>query len=217
MSADQTRKAILDATEELLAHEGFAAMSLRALTSTAGVNLAAVHYHFGSKEEVTKSALARRIAPINEQRLQQLDELEAAGQPPALREVLRTFLAPVLMLAQTDDGSRACRMFGRLLAEHPSFLRPWLTEHFRPVLQRFGQAFAQTKPDLPTSEILWRLHFVVGAMTHTLLHAELLHAVTEGMCEADEDGPLEQLLTFCANGFAAAPAAPRSTGGDTSS
>ena len=214
MTAEKTRQAILDATEELLAHEGFAAMSLRALTSKAGVNLAAVHYHFGSKEEVTKSALARRIAPINEQRLQQLDELEATGKPPALRDVLRTFLAPVLLLAQTDEGSRACRMFGRLLAEHPPFLRAWLTEHFRPVLQRYGQAFARTKPELSTSQILWRLHFVIGAMTHTLLHAELLHAVSEGLCEGDEDDLLEQLLTFCASGFAAAPLMPHPTGGD---
>lgn len=214
MTAEKTRQAILDATEELLAHDGFAAMSLRALTTRASVNLAAVHYHFGSKEEVTKSALKRRIAPINEQRLQQLDEVEAHEQPPALRDVLRTFLAPVLLLAQTDDGARACRMFGRLLAEHPPFLRPWLTEHFRPVLQRYGQAFARTRPDLSPSQVLWRLHFVVGAMTHTLLHAELLHVVSEGLCESADGDPLEQLLTFCVGGFAAAPLAPHSNGED---
>ena len=214
MTADQTRKAILDATEELLATDGYAAMSLRALTSKANVNLAAVHYHFGSKEEVTKSALARRIEPINEQRLQQLDELEATGEPAALRDVLRTFLSPVLLLAQTDEGARACRMFGRLLADHPSFLRPWLAQHFRPILERYSQAFTRTKPDLQTSEVLWRLHFVIGAMSHTLLHAELLHAVTEGMCDT-ENNPLEELLTFCAGGFDANPGSQTTTkGGD---
>ena len=88
MTADQPRQAILDATEELLAQAGFAGMSLRALTGRAGVNLAAVHYHYGSKEEVTRSALARRIGPVNKQRLRLLDELEAADGPSTSRDVL---------------------------------------------------------------------------------------------------------------------------------
>ena len=109
-----------------------------------------------------------------------------------------------MQLAQTDGGSRACRMFGRVLAEHPPFLRHWLTEHFRPVVQRFGQALSRTQPHVAPDEILWRLHFIVGAMSHTLLHAELLHAVTDGSCDdANREIMLDRLVTFCSAGLAA--------------
>ena len=72
-----TRKAILDAAERLFADLGFDGASLRKITAKAGVNLAAAHYHFGSKEGLLRAALARRIGPLNEERLKLLDEAES--------------------------------------------------------------------------------------------------------------------------------------------
>lgn len=202
MSSEATRQAILDAAEELFARDGFAATSLRALTAHAGVNLAAVHYHFGSKEELAMAALSRRFSPVNAERCRQLDALEAAGLPTA-EPIMRAFLLPVLQLGGAC-GDDVCVMIGRLVAEQPPFLRPYLAAQFRPVAQRFVAALARALPQLPTAELYWRLHFVVGALGHTMQHARLMTPLTEGLCDAgDADALIERLIGFASAGISA--------------
>ena len=46
-----TKQKILDAAEQLIAEQGYAATSLRQIIAEAGVNLASIHYHFGSKDD----------------------------------------------------------------------------------------------------------------------------------------------------------------------
>lgn len=199
MSAEATRKAILDAAELLLARDGFAATSLRALTGQAGVNLAAVHYHFGSKEELAMAVLSRRFGPVNAERCRQLEQVLHAGTAD-VPSILRAFLAPVLQLGR--EGEAVCAMIGRLVAEQPAFLRPYLAEQFRPVAQQFVAALQRALPQLGADEIYWRLHFVIGAMVHTMQHARLMGSLTHGVCNADDgDAILEQLVAFAGSGM----------------
>src|SRR5512134_3507154 len=80
----ETRTRILDAAEELFMLHGFEGTSMRHLTSRAGVNLAAVNYHFGSKHALIEAVFRRRLDPMNAARIAELDRLEksaAAGAP----------------------------------------------------------------------------------------------------------------------------------------
>ena len=88
--AIDTKDRILDTAERLFADKGYPATSLRDITNEAGVNLAAVNYHFGSKEALLSAVLDRRIGPVNEKRLELLDaaEAQAGNQPLALETVL---------------------------------------------------------------------------------------------------------------------------------
>src|SRR5207249_7612515 len=69
---NDTKLRILDAAERLFAQQGFD-VSIRAITDEAGVNLAAVNYHFQSKEALLDAIIARRIEPVNKRRLEMLD------------------------------------------------------------------------------------------------------------------------------------------------
>ena len=96
MAAD-TKERILDTAERLFADHGFPATSLRDITQEAGVNLAAVNYHFGGKEGLLIEVLERKIAPVNRSRLAQLETLEtAAGSDPVPTEhLVRAFVTPL--------------------------------------------------------------------------------------------------------------------------
>src|SRR5215472_312111 len=98
----QTRERILDSAERLFADHGFEGASIRAIVEDARVNLAAVHYHFKSKEALLEAVLTRRITVVNEARLQRLDDAEAtaAPDPPSVEEILRAFIIPTVELAQ---------------------------------------------------------------------------------------------------------------------
>ena len=113
-AASETKTRILDAAESLFMEHGFEGTSLRAITAGAKVNLAAVHYHFGSKEELFQSVLARRLDPVNRARLEWLTRLEAAASPSPLpcERVLTAFLMPALTLAR--DPARGGKNFLRL-------------------------------------------------------------------------------------------------------
>jgi AcrR family transcriptional regulator len=170
-SAD-TQVRILDAAEQLLAERGIEAASMRAVTALAKANLAAVNYHFGSKEALVVAVFARRLRPVNEERLRLLDAFEAAnpGGAPRLDEVLVCFVGPVIRLAhdQQHGGERFMRLLGRALYEPGSYLTQLFKDEMEPVLERFTGVLRRILPGLSDSELFWRMHFAGGAIAYTL-------------------------------------------------
>src|SRR5579863_6043083 len=88
-----TKTRILDAAEKLFGEKGFDATSLRDITTEADVNLAAVNYHFQSKESLIEATIMRGAGPINQQRLAML---ETAGPKATIEQILEAFVGPVL-------------------------------------------------------------------------------------------------------------------------
>ena len=118
---NHTKERILDTAERLFAAQGYAATSLRGIIAEAGVNLAAVHYHFHSKEALLEAVILRRSVPANHERLALLDrfEKEAGGNPPPLEKVIEAFVAPTLQMSRDpQSGSMVfMKLLGRLHAE----------------------------------------------------------------------------------------------------
>jgi len=210
-----TRESLLDAGEELFGEHGYAATSLRQLTTAAGANLAAVNYHFGGKEGLAKAVLARRIEPINQERLRRLDALR--GRRVTAKAVLRAFIEPPLRAEGCavnapgpSPAKKLCRVFGRINAEQPPFLRDFLATQFGEGARRFAAELGRSAPTLTTETIWWRLHFVIGAMAHTLQNAPTLARLSDGRCDPDDvDQMIEELVAFAAGGLGAT--APKTT------
>ena len=96
-----TKEKILDTAERLIGEQGYAATSLRHVIAEAGVNLAAVHYHFGSKEGLLDAVVTRKVTPVNLTRLTRLERLEAeaGGGPVEVEKILESFLLPTVEVA----------------------------------------------------------------------------------------------------------------------
>ena len=163
---NDTKQKILDSAERLFGDQGYGATSLRQIIAEAGVNLAAIHYHYGSKEELLDQVVLRKADPVNRERVETLDRLEAeaAGQPVATEKVIEAFMLPAM--SRVAANPQFAKLFGRLLGEG---LMPTLAEkHFRSVASRFMEALARSLPELPREELRWRVHFAIGAMAHML-------------------------------------------------
>jgi len=200
-----TKDRILDAAERLFARDGIEATSLRTITAEAGVNLAAVNYHFQSKDALVWSVVARRMGPLNERRLALLDAYEAvAGDGPLpLEQVLDAFLRPVVEISRTHAREFAPLM-GRMYTEPGEFMERVFKDHLQPVAKRFIRAYQRALPGLPLVELLWRLHFCVGAMAHTLGAANLLRVMSDGQCDpTDLEGTLRRMEAFMTAGLEA--------------
>jgi AcrR family transcriptional regulator len=161
-----TKQRILGAAEELFARRGFAGASLRQVTSTANVNLAAVNYHFGSKDKLIEEVFRRRLDDLNGRRLAALAALDDGA---SLEDVLGAFIRPALDLSlQRDGGSAFVRVLARAYAEHDEQLRKFLSDNYGHVLKQFAAAFARRLPHLDKQELYWRLDIVAGALTYAM-------------------------------------------------
>src|SRR5689334_16858610 len=152
-----TKDRILNTAEKLFAERGIDATSLRSIIAAAKVNLAAVHYHFHSKEALLDAVLARHLEPINGQRLQMLDECErAAGNaPPELEGVLMALIEPPLRLIGDPSRCAFVRLMGRIHADGDAAR---IRKHFGAVVERFMLALHRAVPELPLDELRWRAY-----------------------------------------------------------
>lgn len=200
-----TRTSLLDAAEHLFAHEGVDRASLRAITQAAGANLAAVHYHFGSKEALVQEVLGRRLNPLNRRRIELLNEVENAHSSPAMEDIVRAFVQPTLEMVQRERGGHEfARFVCRTFSEPDESLHDVVLEQFREVVGRFTAAFERALPGLPREELFWRFHFMVGSMIHTAGLGFLAHRMSDGLCNpADLDGLSDQLVRFLSGGLEA--------------
>ncbi len=202
-----TRTRILDAAESLIAESGFRNVSLRQITGVAGVNIAAVNYHFGSREALIGEVLARVIRPINQQRLHLLTIAENSHTGPVpLEEILEALHRPVVaeMLRSPHQTPVYLRLAGRCLSEPPEHFSETLVELFREVIARFMSATKASLPCLDAASIFWRMHFSVGTMIYALTHEDRLPLLSGGIVKAtDPEDTLRRLIEFTAGGLRA--------------
>ncbi len=202
-----TRDRILDAAEEMFARHGFAGTSMRQLTAAAGVNLAAVNYHFGSKDNLIAEVFQRRLDNMSQARLAALS-LALAKRPPLLEEVLRAFVEPALGLIQGGD-SAFLRVMAHAYAETSEPLWRFLSERYGHVLREFARALALCLPGMDKDTLHWRLDFLAGALTYAMSDLGLpRHAGRIPPAErARYQRVADELIAFSAAGFRAASAA----------
>ena len=200
----ETKQKILDTAERLIAEQGYAATSLRHIIAEAGVNLAAIHYHFGSKEELLDEIIQRKALPVNERRLAWLDgiEREAAPGPPSVASILESFLMP--MAEAADRTPSFVPFMGRMLAE--GLMPTILARHFGVVVTRVTEALRRALPGLPEEEFAWRMHFMAGAMAHTMCGARLFPSL--GGAGSDFRTRVGLLIAFLSAAFGAPQTAP---------
>jgi len=172
-----TKDRILDAAEILFASEGYHCTSLRALTREAGVNLAAVSYHFGSKEALVEALLERRLHPLNRERERRLDQVlenaRNAGTLPDVGEILRAFLEPTLSFRESGRGPRHFVTFiGRILIEPDDILRRLFLQRIRPLFGRFYLAMRSALPQVSAQQVFMRLQLTLGMVSHAMCSIE---------------------------------------------
>ena len=206
--ASDTKQRILDVSEQLFADFGFAGTSLRKIIAAAGVNLAAVHYHFHSKEALLEAVLVRRLEPLNRERLARLQacEQQAGGKGPTPEGILEAFIGPPmrLILNPSGEGRLFGKLVGRLHSETGAFFAATARKHFLPVFQRFSSALRRALPEVPVDELHWRMHYAVGVMAHTLTSWDRLGSMFGGVLNPlDIDAAVPRLVNFLAAGFRA--------------
>jgi AcrR family transcriptional regulator len=199
-----TKAAVLATAERLFALHGFQTVSVRDITAAAGVNLASVNYHFGTKDALLFEIFRRRTTELNRERARMLHEAaDRHGGKPPVREILAALFAPPLRWSQPDHERRiAVQFIIRARSEGTEAMREALSTDVSH-LRRFADALIAALPHLAVEDVYWRLHFALG-MLHNNRFAEFdrLHLLSDGLTrESDTEALLRRMLDFAEAGF----------------
>jgi AcrR family transcriptional regulator len=192
-----TTERILDSAERLFADHGFEGTSIRDIVDSAKVNLAAIHYHFRSKEALLEAVLTRRISIVNDARLERLEAAEAAAAPhsPSVDEILLAFIAPTVEFAQRNEsGATFVQLMSRMFTEPRFSLTNFLGRKFGETIYRFSSALVRALPQIPREVVLWRAFFTIGAMHHLLCSTNKIDLLDKGLRKATSDAEMSRYL-----------------------
>jgi AcrR family transcriptional regulator len=200
-----TKALVFSAAERLFAVHGFQKVSVRDITAEAGVNLASVNYHFGSKDALLLEIFRRRTAELNRARARMLHEAnDRHGGKPPVRDILEALIAPPVRWSDPKAGRQVSVQFLiRSRSEGTEEMREALRTDVSH-LRRFADALLRARPELPPEDVYWRLHFVLG-MIHNNRFAEYdrLNILSEGLTrEDDPEGLIRRMVDFAEAGFA---------------
>ena len=203
-----TKNKILDAAENLFADKGFNGTSLREITGVAGVNLAAVNYHFGSKKELIKAVMSRYMNELSPELESALSLLCQVERKPSLHEVFSAFVEPLLSLSTFRDNgsSHFLQLLGRGYTDSQGFLRWFLTTQYPNVFSYFTQAVHKAYPELTTEDMFWRLHFTMGTIVFAMSSSEALIDIAQN--DFDNQLTIEAVINKVIPYVAAGVAAP---------
>lgn len=211
-TVNDTCDRILNAAERLFMEHGYDGASMRMLTSAAGVNLAAINYHYGSKQGLMQAVFKRRLSWLNTERLRILDDLEAQakGQPLRPSQILEAFFGTLLTMGERHElgGMTFLRLIGRTLTEPAHFIREFFAGEYQHVVERYKAALYRALPDVPQAEISWRFQFMLGAMSYSIAGTDALR-ILGGISLTDDNDAIyarrlrERLMPFLLGGLRA--------------
>jgi AcrR family transcriptional regulator len=197
---ESTRERLLNIAEQRFGEGGYEGTSLRAITVAAAANIAAVNYHFGSKEALLRAAVARAMAPVNTERRRRLDQLQAKGQPTAA-QLIRAFVEPGLdlVLRRGERGPVAARFIGRIAFDPSQRIRELYAAESDPVEARYLAALQEALPTAEPEAVAFGYVNMVGLLA---LHQSQALSRVPGAEDAEDPGKLaENLIAFLVAAF----------------
>jgi len=212
LSSDRTRTAILAAAERLYADRGFGDVTLRDIVAAAEVNLAAVNYHFGSKDELIAELFVTRSLALNRERLSELKAAEevSGGRAP-IDAVLRALVGPTLRgcLGPDNQRSTAARFMIRVSIESVPPIRRIRNREIDH-LRKFVAAMSRSLPGYSVVELYWGLHFALAMAQQTVRDSERLTKLSEGKCDVDDvDDIIERVVSVAVMALTGSEAAKK--------
>ena len=199
-----TRDRILRTAERLFAERGFNGVSVRELAAAAGVNLALIGYHFGSKEGLLSEVYRRHCEPMIEERLRGLEAALRLRGRARIAAIIKAFIRPALRQVEVEEGTTFIRLRAVLSGENSELLEKLVSENFDQSSSAFIAALCESLPHLSRTDVCWRFHFMLGAIYYTAAGPHRIHAFSHGKCDpSDTEAVIRELVPFLTRAFLA--------------
>lgn len=198
------RDQVLDAAEAIFAELGYAGTTLREIAAKANVTQALTNYYFGSKLGLFEEVFLRRGQDISNQRLANLEKLQAMSRPPTVKEIVEAFLTPTLVLRATPQGRSFLRLQARLHTEPPHISYKVRKEAYDYSTRRYVQVLRAALPHLSAKDAYWRMTLMIGGYLYVFSDTHRLEELAPGVCDTENSKEIiTQITAFVTAGFEA--------------
>lgn len=203
MAQKETVERILDAAEALFAERGFAETSLRTITSTAGVNLAAVNYHFGSKKALIQAVFERFLEPLVSEIDGRLMQLEADPGSVTVDALLAVLSASIYEVhgRNTNRATAFMRLLGLAYTQSQAHVRNFIAQRYGDAFQRYLRLLKPALPGATAQELFWHTHFALGTAIFTMSNFDALRAMA--MNDTGHKGSVDFIVSHLTSFMAA--------------
>ncbi|HEY9713377.1 MAG TPA: TetR/AcrR family transcriptional regulator [Chroococcales cyanobacterium] len=197
-NSTDTKQLILDVAERHFALYGFAGTSLRGIIKEAGVNVAAIAYHFGEKEEVFRAVIRRFATPVVAEQLRMLSQVDETD----LRSVLSAFYLPPLELVKSKGKASAtlALFLGRVQTE-PEPIFQIVDEQFADCRRRFIEAFRSSLRSPSEADLQWHFEFMLSLIVCFLTRQSEIRRRYSDLSEWKPEEAAKRMVDFCLNGM----------------
>jgi len=205
---NETQQKIVEAAEIEFAEMGYEGASIREITKRAGVNIAAVNYHFGSKEVLFKEMVRYRIEPINRIRINLLEEALAENEtkPLPVETVVDFVIRPLLreFITQSGGDFRFMRAMGKAMAEERSFMSELHQDILKEIIAKFSKALSDSLGEPGFEKVSYGIHFLSCSILGVMMQHTRLQIISGGKIDLhDMDKLANYLVTFVSSGLRA--------------
>jgi AcrR family transcriptional regulator len=204
---EDVREGILDAAENLFAHHGLDAVSVRDVARKARVDTALVHYYFATKRGLFDAVFERRAAILNKERILTMDAYERSPGPGGvtIEGLVEAFLRP--LFAFSVNGGPKWKDYFALIAQvnnNPDWGGETMARFFDPVIRHLIAALKRALPQARDEDLFWGYHFLSGALTLTFAQTGRIDRLSNGLCKSsDFEAASARMPRYIAAGFRA--------------
>lgn len=204
MKTKSTKDQILDIAERHFAIYGFAGTSLRGIIKEAKVNVAAVAYHYGTKEELFNAVIQRFAMPVVERQLMLLDERISSSEL-SLRDILLSFYTPPVQLVKSKgvQGEALSMLLGRAQTE-PEPVFSMVDKHYAVCRSRYINAFRHVLPKATDAELHWYFEFMLSLIVCFLTRQSPIRKRYGDKDNWSAEEAIERMVNFCESGMRSA-------------
>lgn len=197
-AAKSTREAIMDAAEDLFSNFGFRSVSMREIAKAAETHVGSISYHFTTKEGLLLEIYRRHCRPINARRAELLHEAERITDVrQRLEAIIRAYVLPAFSSGSdiAGGGAKFTRLRAVMSTEGNEAVKQVIADTFDEMSHELIAAVGRCLPELSRDVIVWRCHFLLGALYFTLVNPERVTRLTQGEVDgSDFDEAINQLV-----------------------
>jgi len=208
VSETGSKDKIFRSAEELFSTKRFREVSVRDIAAHAGVHFALVGYYFGGKQALFDEVFRSHVAPLVEEGMKQLKDITDEGRKPSVEEILRAWILPCLQQGKPQKGRMIhLRIIANLSHERWEYTKT-VSSYMQDSHNAFIEALHSCLPHLSMETLIWRLHFVSGALFFGIRQPASLKALSKGRCDPEDlEETFDQIIPYAAAGFRAAECA----------
>lgn len=204
----ETKTRILDAAEKLIVELGAEKASLRKITAEAGVNIAAINYHFGSKDNLVSAILERFLNPVLHELMTGLETLvkQSGEKGPEIEDIIRCNLVPIYQFSiKNPDYENIFYQLSRSYDDQNVF-RQSIQKTMEKNMKFYAQHIVRALPDIPEETTLMRFAFFRNTSTGIMKGDFIMEESIDVLgLPRNYENMLNEMVTYTAAAFRAKP------------